>query len=286
MRSLIAVVRKAGSNAVIGFAFIVVLALFSVITQRNNVWVANAQAPNEDQLQLGAQLFASNCAVCHGDAGQGRVGATLAKDWPSVRPDLTMRAIIVNGVQGSRMPAWSEDLGGPLNNEEIDALVAYILSWQTGGAENILIVPTPTPLPPVTPVPNVEGDTQRGASLFQQNCIMCHGEGGQGKIGRTLAKNWAGVRPDLFIRNTISNGVPNTAMPAWGQANGGPLSDQDVDDLTAYVLALPKTTQVQSPTEPPGPVQLSWLSGWGGIVVFLVLLVLIFAFAYWIQRRK
>ncbi|MCU0489560.1 MAG: cytochrome c, partial [Anaerolineales bacterium] len=53
-------------------------------------WAASAQSSPDDQLQLGAQLFAEYCAACHGPDGQGRVGATLAKDWPSVRPDLTV----------------------------------------------------------------------------------------------------------------------------------------------------------------------------------------------------
>ncbi len=266
---------------IVGLVLLVTLSLLTV-----GVWAAGAQTPTEGQLELGARLFAENCAVCHGLEGQGRVGAELAKNWPSVRPDLTVKNIIINGVPGSRMPAWGEAKGGPLNTEQVEALTAYILSWQTGGAANIIILPTPTPLPPVTPVPNVVGDTTRGAALFQQNCIMCHGEGGQGKIGKTLAKSWAGVRPDLAIQNTIQNGIPNTSMPAWGQANGGPLSDQDANDLTAYILAMPKVTQIQAPTEPPERPKLSWLSGWGGILVFVILLAVVLAFAYYIQRKR
>jgi cytochrome c oxidase cbb3-type subunit III len=271
-------------SPVLRTAGLVVLVTLSLMTIR--IWAVNAQTSSGDQLELGARLFAENCAVCHGSNGQGRVGAELAKDWPSVRPDLTVKTIIENGVPGSRMPAWSEARGGSLNAEQIGALVAYILSWQTGGANNIIILPTPTPLSPVTPVPDVVGDTTRGAALFQQNCIMCHGEGGQGKIGKTLAKSWAGVRPDLLIQNTIKNGVPNTTMPAWGQAKGGPLGDQDVNDLTAYIMAMPRVSQLQAPTEPPGRPELSWLSGWGGILVFLALLAAVLGLAYYIQRKK
>jgi mono/diheme cytochrome c family protein len=265
----------------LGITVLVALSLLTV-----GIWAANAQTSPDNQLLLGARLYAENCAVCHGEAGQGRVGAQLAKDWPSVRPDLTVKTIIENGIPGSRMPAWSQSKGGPLSAEQIEALTAYILSWQTTGAENILIFPSPTPLPPVTPLPDVAGDTTRGAALFQQNCIMCHGEGGQGKIGKTLAKNWSGARADLFIRNTIAQGIPNTTMPSWGQAYGGPLSEQDTNDLTAYILALPKTSQVQASTEPPEPAKPSWLAGWGGVFLFLVLLAAIFIGAYFIQRRK
>jgi cytochrome c oxidase cbb3-type subunit III len=250
------------------------------------VWAADAQVSTDGQVQLGASLFAQNCAVCHGLDGQGRVGAQLAKNWPSVRPDLTVKNIIANGVPGSKMPAWSQANGGPLDSAQIDALTAYILSWQTGGASNIIIVPTPTLLPPVTPLPNITGDTAHGAVLFQQNCVMCHGQSGQGKIGKTLAKNWSGDRPDLLIFNTIKNGVPDTKMPAWSLANGGPLSDQDMQDLTAYVLALPKVIEVQAPTEPTPPAPLSWLSGWGGVLVFLALLLIILVGVLYFQRKN
>ena len=247
---------------------------------------ARAQSPSQDPLELGARLFAENCAVCHGMDGQGRVGATLSQNWPSVRPDLTVKSVIERGVPGSLMPAWSDANGGPLNTSEIDALVAFILSWQTTGSENILVMPTFTPLSPVTPVPDVTGDPTRGAALFQQNCVMCHGEGGQGKIGKTLARTWDSVRPDLLIKSTILNGVPGSVMPVFGQANGGPLSEQDANDVVAFVLAMPKAQQVRPTAEVVGSQEPGWMSGWGGVLVFIVLVGAILAFAVWIQRRK
>jgi mono/diheme cytochrome c family protein len=75
-------------------------------------------------------LYAENCAVCHGENLQGRVGATLAKDWPSIRPDLGIRRTIAAGIQGTVMPAWSQASGGPLDEAEIDDLVAFILSTE------------------------------------------------------------------------------------------------------------------------------------------------------------
>jgi len=66
--------------------------------------------------------------MCHGANGEGRIGATLSKDWPSIRPELTVRAIIEAGVPGTVMPAWSQKNGGKLDYWQIDALVYYILS--------------------------------------------------------------------------------------------------------------------------------------------------------------
>ncbi|HZD55418.1 MAG TPA: c-type cytochrome, partial [Anaerolineales bacterium] len=66
----------------------------------------SAQEDNQKQIEEGARLFAENCAVCHGPDGKGRIGATLAKDWPSIRPDLEIKTTISRGVAGSPMPAW------------------------------------------------------------------------------------------------------------------------------------------------------------------------------------
>jgi mono/diheme cytochrome c family protein len=248
--------------------------------------VVGAQDADPEQQALGARLFAENCAVCHGPSGEGRVGAELSKDWPSIRPDLTVRSIISNGVPGTAMPAWSQAQGGPLSETEIDALVAHILSWQTGDATAITPGPTNTPLQPITPPPNVQGDPNRGAQLYTQNCAVCHGEQGEGRIGATLAKSWSGVRPDLSIRAAIANGVPGAAMPAWSQANGGPLSDPQIDDIVSYILSWENDAQAQ-PTVVVSEAPMSdFMRGWGGVIVFIVLLAAVFGGIVWLQRRQ
>lgn len=247
----------------------------------------SAQATDQAKLEQGARLFADNCAVCHGENGQGRVGATLAKDWPSIRPDLTVKTIIENGIPNSVMPAWSQARGGPFSEQEIDALVYYILSWQTGGPPAITPGPTLTPRPPITPVANVVGDPNHGGILFEQNCAVCHGPHGEGRVGATLAKSWAGVRPDLNIKTTIANGIPGSVMPAWSQEKGGPLAEQDINDLVAFILSQPATSvvQAQSPAAAPEPATPSIFRGWLGVAVLLVLFALIVAGAIIIQRR-
>jgi mono/diheme cytochrome c family protein len=251
-------------------------------------WATRGLAQNEDpeKLQRGAQLFAENCAVCHGADGQGRVGATLKKDWPSIRPDLTVRSIITNGVPGSAMPAWNLAKGGPLSNEQIDDLVYFILSWQSGGPPQVYDLPTATPLPPITPIPEVDGDPNRGAVLFAENCVVCHGSKGEGRIGAILGKDWAGVRPDLNVQSTISNGIRGSKMPAWSQAKGGPLTDKDIQDLTSYILTLPKVETVTSQPADEGSFKPSWLAGWGGFLLFLLILGLVIIGALYYQKRN
>jgi len=246
-------------------------------------------AAQENDAELGARLYRENCLVCHGPNGQGRVGATLAKDWPSIRPDLTVRTIIANGVPGSPMPAWSQAKGGPLGEAEIDALVQHILSWQTGGAPRFTPRPTVTLGAPITLPPDVQGDPHHGAQLYQENCVMCHGPNGEGRAGATLAKAWPGIRPDLSVKTIIANGVQGSPMPAWSQAQGGPLSEADINDLTAFVISLGQASPVVQVSDAPAPTSRpasTLLSGWLGVALLAVLFVLIIAAALRLQRRR
>ncbi len=199
----------------------------------------------------GAQLFAKNCVVCHGERAEGRVGATLAKDFPGIRVDALLKEIISNGVQGSVMPAWSISKGGPMSDAEIDDVVAYIRSL---GHQAPTVLPGPAPTQIPLPPPAVKfptGDATRGATVFAQNCLLCHGEKGEGRIGATLQKDWPGINVDSFLDTTVARGVAGSKMPAWAKSNGGPLSDQEIADAVAYVRTLKPGTQ---PTAVPASV--------------------------------
>jgi cytochrome c oxidase cbb3-type subunit 3 len=265
---------------------ILLTALISIVFWRAPVL---AQDPTEEQLELGARLFAENCAVCHGPNGEGRVGVELSQDWPSIRPDLRVKVAIEQGVPGSPMLAWSQKNGGPLTEDEIEALTLYILSWETGGLPDLSPTPTFTPRPPITPVPDVEGDPNRGAVLYAENCAVCHGPNGEGRVGVTLGQDWPAVRPDLRIKVAIERGVSGSPMPAWSQANGGPLTDEDINDIVAFILSweapaqppelmTPTPAQAQAPSAFSGPL--------GVLIVLIGLLVLVAIGIIGALRRK
>jgi mono/diheme cytochrome c family protein len=209
------------------------------------------EGTDEETIAEGAQLYAENCAVCHGAEGNGRVGATLAQDWPSIRPDLRVKDAIENGISGSVMPAWSQENGGPLAESQIDALVTYILSWQSGEPRVVAPLPTAIERPLLTPPPDVAGDPNHGALLYDENCAVCHGPDGEGRVGATLAKDFPSIRPDLRVKAVIDQGVEGSVMPAWSQENGGPLSESDVNDLVAFILTL--GTAENPPSVPAEP---------------------------------
>lgn len=232
---------------------------------------------DQEKLERGAKIYRDNCAVCHGDNGQGRVGATLNQNWPSIRPDLTVRNVIANGVSGSVMPAWSEANGGPLSEAQIDDVTYFILSWSEGGPPAVNL-PPPTPVPTIAPLPGVEGDPTRGAELYAQNCEMCHGPDGTGRVGASLAQNWPSIRPDLTVRNVIATGIQGSAMPAWSDQYGGPLNDEDIDDITAFVLSLGPLPGSEATPITEQPVQVAPGIPWFVWVIALVLVVLVGVF--------
>jgi len=251
-------------------AFVVVAMLF----------LATAVFAQGDPVTQGAKLYAANCAVCHGDKGEGRVGARL-KDFPSINPQAFVKATVANGVSGSKMPAWSKAKGGPLTDAEIDAIAAYVSAWTTGAA------PAPTEAPrPVIPLPTVagvSGDPTRGVQVFQQNCAVCHGAQGEGRVGANLSKPFASAFPAAFVKQAVSNGVQGSVMPAWAKASGGPLTDQQIDDVTAYVLSQQKTS---APTfiEPTPAPRLAIGGGASTIIVLIVLVVVIAVIVFFSAR--
>jgi mono/diheme cytochrome c family protein len=239
-----------------------------------------------ETVQLGANLYEQNCAVCHGSNGEGRIGARLAKDWPSIRPNERVKSTIANGVAGSVMPAWSQENGGPLSDAEIEAITAYILTWQTGGLILPTLFPTATVRPPVTPVADMEGDPNQGGVLFDQNCAVCHGADGNGRIGARLAKDWPSIRPDLRLRSTIENGVEGSVMPAWSQANGGPLSDQEINNLVAFILTFKPSGEITTAAPTPELAQGEGLTGIVGMLATLLLFGFVVIVILWLQRKR
>lgn len=231
--------------------------------------VASAQ---EGDITRGSQIYDANCAVCHGAEGQGRVGVNLSQDFPALDPEAFTRAVIDQGVAGTTMPAWGQQYGGPLDEQAVNDVSAFITSLSGGRSP---MAPTATPLP-VTPVPTVPGATgnpTQGRVLFVQNCAMCHGEEGQGVRGSNLSKTFSSINPQQFVRATVSDGISGTTMPAWSQVKGGPLNEAEIDDISAYIIAL--GAQQPSPAATPAPPAEPEDGGLGSVLLILLALVVV-----------
>jgi hypothetical protein len=117
------------------------------------------------------------------------------------------------------------------------------------------------------PAPNTTAETmnrernqqialQDRQSVFKGDCAKCHVEPVIGKMGKELFATACGVCHEAEHRATmvqdlhqlkvtpnaeywkffIVNGKPGTLMPAFSQAQGGPLSDAQVASLVEYLV--------------------------------------------------
>ena len=78
----------------------------------------------------------------------------------------------------------------------------------------------------------------QGAALFHTNCISCHGEHAEGRVGPNLTdERWIhGGAPDQ-IYHTITTGVPAKSMPAWGPILGA----RGAQTAVAFILSIRNT---------------------------------------------
>jgi mono/diheme cytochrome c family protein len=81
---------------------------------------------------IGQQLFAANCAQCHGsDASGGGTAPTLnSREFLKTTTDNQILALVSGGVSGTAMPAWSLDYGGTLTAEQVQQLATYLRSLE------------------------------------------------------------------------------------------------------------------------------------------------------------
>lgn len=201
----------------------------------------------------GGNAFESaGCKTCHLENGYGVIQGGAG--WPlnttqnqkgsetelEARRQLLTRTI-ARGRPGTPMAAYHRDEGGPLNTEQVNALVAYIQygHW---------------------PAPPLEGEAAKlvqggatggsaGARLFSaQGCATCHKINGQGTattgpdltgIAQTAGSRKPGLDAAGFIRESIVN--PNVVV-AQGFTQGvmpgtfSSLKPEEIDALVAYVL--------------------------------------------------
>lgn len=94
-----------------------------------------------------------------------------------------------------------------------------------------------------TPSLVLAADANRGASLYKNNCVACHGVSGVGDGPASAALRppprsfqdpefWK-ERTDDALKATIRGGRPGTAMMAFGQ-----LSDEDLGSLVTYLRTM------------------------------------------------
>jgi cytochrome c oxidase cbb3-type subunit 3 len=171
-------------------------------------------------IEGGRSAFKVHCVQCHGS------GAAGAKGYPNLNDDdwlwggdvKSIHATITNGIRQpgldkthmSMMPAFGRD--GILQPAQIEDAVSYVRFLSRQEAPTL--------------------STRRGARVFAENCVACHGPDGKG-LRQFGAPNltdaiWLYGGDRASLRTTIHNSR-NGVMPAWGLR---------LDPVTVKMLAL------------------------------------------------
>ncbi|MFP5225766.1 MAG: c-type cytochrome [Actinomycetota bacterium] len=95
------------------------------------LWLQSIQEdfPKPDAGATGEQLFAANCAICHGKEGQGAIGPNLQVAFDRLTREQVRTAIHEGRLNTNRpsMPAWAG-----LGDRAIEKLIDFIASIQKG----------------------------------------------------------------------------------------------------------------------------------------------------------
>ena len=180
-----------------------------------------------------AILYSENCAGCHGQDGKGGLAISLADPvYLAIVDDAAIRATTARGVSGTAMPAFAQSSGGSLTDEQTDAIVAGIRTWEKPGF-----------LSGVNPPPHTAhalGDPNRGAHVYDTYCSSCHGVGGRGgaHASSIVDDSYLALVSDQGLRTSVIVGRPELGAPDWrGDVPGKPLSDENVSDVVAWLAA-------------------------------------------------
>jgi mono/diheme cytochrome c family protein len=211
------------------------------------------EASSGAPIEVGRELFVQNCAPCHGDFGEGGANPTRPGDiiapissaeYLKTRDDFTLRAVIAQGQPNFGMAPFGNAFGGSLDDEEIDAIVAYMRTWEQN---------PPVELPPEFDV-GEQGLTSE--EIYVEVCAQCHGITGEGLVGPPLADpEFQSQNSDQDIFDTINLGHEATAMIAWGDV----FSADQIRQLVEYIrqfemLAVEPTSESEDqPTVTPTP---------------------------------
>jgi cytochrome c oxidase cbb3-type subunit 3 len=175
-----------------------------------------AVAANPEAKEMGARLFQTYCAQCHGSDAKGAKGFPnlTDKDWLWGGSPDRIKETITKGRDAVMTP---KGVKPDMDAEQVKDVVAYVRSLSGLSADAVRV--------------------QRGKELYPQACAACHGADAQGNAAAgypNLAdKIWLYGSQEADMIETVTKGRQNR-MPAFGEF----LGDAKVHLLTAYVWGL------------------------------------------------
>jgi ubiquinol-cytochrome c reductase cytochrome c subunit len=170
--------------------------------------------------KLGEQLFAANCARCHGIAGRGfqraqepgLLGPPL-RGVGQLAADFYLRTGYMPLNDARDQPVRSRP---SFDNKEIQAIVSYVGSLGKGPA-----IPTPDA---------ASGDLEEGRELFTEHCSGCHQVVAEGGILPGAKAPPLNAATDRQIAEAVRIGP--YVMPTFTTKD---ISDAELNSIIAYV---------------------------------------------------
>lgn len=191
-----------------------------------------ASAQQYDEVVTGTQSLANKvCVTCHGATGKGNpvVGAPRLAGIESwyLRNQLLAFRSEYRGTQKDYIPGFEmQDSVARLSDEEIEAVVAYIDTWQTEENEQGIV-----------------GDANRGSELYLA-CAACHGVNGEGNEmlsapGLTQKDDWYLFRQLKLFQSGYRGAHPDDQIGQQMRAGISSIeTEQDINDVLSYINAL------------------------------------------------
>jgi ubiquinol-cytochrome c reductase cytochrome c subunit len=221
---------RLAATALLAATFLLGSVAFAIAQPQSGIVRPTAE-PATPSVQLGAQLYAGNCATCHGIAGAGinqpRTGAGgVLGQGPALQGVGALSADFY--LRTGYMPlanahAEPEDLQQGnrvlLSDKEIRSLVSYVASLGPGPG-----IPNPSP---------ASGELSMGQQLFAEHCAGCHQIMGRGGFVTGARVPELQTVPATQIAEAVRVGP--YLMPSFSPHQ---LSDAQLNDIIKYVLSV------------------------------------------------
>jgi mono/diheme cytochrome c family protein len=192
------------------------------------------------------QLYAANCAGCHGATGKLGPAPPLSNPlFVAIVPDEELLRAIRDGRVGTPMPAFSRTNGGSLTDNQVKLLAEGIKShWRS--ATPLQDTPPAYALAKGKGLQSTVSNREHGTEVFQRACAGCHGPNGagverNGSLRRTInVPAFLALISDQALRRIIITGRPDLGMPTYAEKRGRPadyrpLTATEIDDLVALL---------------------------------------------------
>jgi mono/diheme cytochrome c family protein len=235
-------------------------------------------------VEVGAQLFDTNCKGCHGVQGEGVPGlcpplndknffTNRLKEvgWSGSQEDYIISTVSGGRLASTRpqlypgggnpaMPAWADRYGGPLRDDQIRDIAAFIMNWEATAPVREI---SPTLAGPAVGTDILQelpaGDATAGEALAtSKGCVGCHistntgpawlASAGQPGIGDRAATRFSeadytgkATTAEQYLLESIVNPtafVVSGFQPLMPANYGQTLTAQETADLITYLLSI------------------------------------------------